>query len=75
MSNLVISPFQASKNWIETLPEIGINHWLILNSESSLEVIAMDMLKKRCNNIQTMLGKYERTVSSSEKEIRNKLRG
>ena len=45
------------------------------DQKSSLEVIAMDMLKKRCNNIQTMLGKYERTVSSSEKEIRNKLRG
>lgn len=42
---------------------------------SSLEVVAMDMLKKRCNNIQTMLGQYDRVVSESEKEIRKKLRG
>ena len=45
------------------------------DQKSSLEVVAMDMLKKRCINIHTMLGKYERTVSSSEKEIRKKLRG
>ena len=45
------------------------------DQKSSLEVVAMDMLKKRCNNIQTMLGQYDRTVSESEKEIRKKLRG
>ena len=61
-------------NIIERHITLDHNMWGT-DQKSSLEVVAMDMLKKRCNNIQTMLGKYERTVSSSEKEIRNKLRG
>ena len=61
-------------NVIERHITLDHNMWGT-DQKSSLEVIAMDMLKKRCNNIQTMLGKYERIVSSSEKEIRNKLRG
>ena len=45
------------------------------DQKSSLEVVAMDMLKKRCNNIDNMLGNHNRIVSESEKAIRKKLRG
>lgn len=42
---------------------------------SSLEVMGMDMLKKRINNISTILGDGEKRVFESEKIIRKKLRG
>jgi len=43
--------------------------------ESSLEVHAMDMLKKRADKILPMLGSSEKVLMNSEKEIRKKLRG
>lgn len=61
-------------NIIERHITLDHNMWGT-DQKSSLEVVAMDMLKKRCNNIQMMLGSYERKVSDSEKEIRKKLRG
>ncbi len=61
-------------NIIERHITLDHNMWGT-DQKSSLEVVAMDMLKKRCNNIQTMLGSYKRNVSESEKEIRKKLRG
>ncbi len=61
-------------NIIERHITLDHNMWGT-DQKSSLEVVAMDMLKKRCNNIQTMLGSYKRNVSESEKEIRRKLRG
>jgi len=61
-------------NIIERHITLDHNMWGT-DQKSSLEVVAMDMLKKRCNNIQMMLGSYERKVSDSEKKIRKKLRG
>jgi len=45
------------------------------DQRASLEIIAMDMLKKRCSNVHAMLGSYNRIVTESEKSIRKKLRG
>jgi N-acetylneuraminate synthase len=44
------------------------------DQKSSLEVHAMDMLKKRANNIWTMLGSSTKEVTQSEIPIREKLR-
>jgi len=43
--------------------------------KSSLEVHAMDMLKKRSEKVLPMMGSSEKIIMSSEKEIRKKLRG
>jgi len=45
------------------------------DQESSLEVLAMDMLKKRSKDVRTMLGSYKKTITKSEIPIRLKLRG
>ena len=45
------------------------------DQESSLEVLAMDMLKKRSKNIKAMLGSCKKTITKSEIPIRLKLRG
>jgi len=42
---------------------------------SSLEVVAMDMLKKRIKNVNKILGSGEKIVTEKEKEVRQKLRG
>lgn len=42
---------------------------------SSLEVMGMDMLRKRCEDIGGMLGSPDKQVTPSEIEIRRKLRG
>jgi len=42
---------------------------------SSLEVVAMDMLKKRIKDINTILGNGEKKVTEGEKLVRKKLRG
>ena len=42
---------------------------------ASLEVHAMSLLKRRIENIETMLGSSEKTVAESELPIRKKLRG
>jgi N-acetylneuraminate synthase len=44
------------------------------DQKSSLEVHAMDLLKKRANDVWTMLGSYEKFVTPSEIPIREKLR-
>ncbi|MFA5151878.1 MAG: N-acetylneuraminate synthase family protein [Clostridia bacterium] len=44
------------------------------DQKSSLEVHAMDLLKKRANDVWTMLGSSEKTVTPSELPIREKLR-
>jgi len=44
------------------------------DQKSSLEVHAMDLLKKRTNDVWTMLGSSEKTVTQSELPIREKLR-
>ena len=41
---------------------------------SSLEVHAMDLLRKRLSSIETILGKKEKIITDSEKPIREKLR-
>ena len=51
--------------------EIGL---LDLSKKSSLEVIAMDMLRKRCMEVEDMLGSYDKVVTPSELPIRKKLR-
>jgi len=43
--------------------------------KSSLEVHAMDLLKKRISNIGAMLGNNEKVITESEKPIMKKLRG
>lgn len=43
--------------------------------KSSLEVLGMDMLRKRCLDIHVMLGTATKHVTPSEIEIRHKLRG
>jgi len=43
--------------------------------KASLEVHAMDMLRKRIKDVKLMLGRAEKTITRSELEIRNKLRG
>jgi len=45
------------------------------DQKSSLEVLGMDMLQKRCQDIGLMLGTPEKHVTASEVEIRRKLRG
>ena len=41
---------------------------------ASLEVHAMDMLKKRCENIDVIMGKPIKTITPSEEHVRKKLR-
>jgi N-acetylneuraminate synthase len=45
------------------------------DQKASLEVLGMDMLRKRCQDIKLMMGKPEKCVTPSEVEIRRKLRG
>ena len=45
------------------------------DQESSLEVLAMDMLKKRSKDIRKILGSDRKTITKSEIPIRLKLRG
>ena len=44
------------------------------DQKSSLEVMGMDKLLKRCIEVQNMLGSFEKVVTESELPIRNKLR-
>jgi len=44
------------------------------DQKSSLEIMGMDMLKKRSDDIEIILGSYEKTVTKSELPIREKLR-
>lgn len=54
---------------------ISLSHSLWgTDQKSSLEVHAMDLLKKRANNISTILGSSIKEVTVSEKKIREKLR-
>ena len=55
---------------------ITINHNLWgTDQKASLEVMGMDMLKKRANNVKTILGSDQKYVTPSEIPIRKKLRG
>ena len=45
------------------------------DQKASLEVLAMDMLKKRAKDINVILGSPEKTVTQSEILMREKLRG
>ncbi len=45
------------------------------DQESSLEVLAMDMLKKRSKDVRIILGSDKKTITKSEIPIRLKLRG
>ena len=45
------------------------------DQKSSLEVLAMDMLKKRVDDISVVIGKPEKIITDSEKPVLNKLRG
>ena len=45
------------------------------DQKASLEVIGMDKLRKRCIDIEDMLGSNIKTVTESELPIRKKLRG
>ena len=51
------------------------HHMWGTDQKSSLEVLGMDMLRKRCQEIGGMLGTPEKHVTPSEVEIRRKLRG
>ena len=44
------------------------------DQKSSLEVMGMDMLRKRCMQVNEILGSAEKVVTKSEIEIRKKLR-
>ncbi len=44
------------------------------DQKSSLEVMGMDMLRKRCMQVNEILGSTEKVVTESEIEIRKKLR-
>ena len=44
------------------------------DQKASLEVMGMDMLKKRSDDIEKILGSHEKTVTKSELPIREKLR-
>ena len=44
------------------------------DQKASLEVHAMSMLRKRCEDIDIMLGSYDKKVTESELPIREKLR-
>jgi len=45
------------------------------DQEASLEILAMDMLKKRSKDIEIILGSNRKTITKSEIPIRLKLRG
>jgi len=45
------------------------------DQSASLEVLAMDMLKKRIKDVDIVLGDGNKVVTEKEKEIRKKLRG
>jgi len=45
------------------------------DQEASLEILAMDMLKKRSKDVELMLGSDKKIISKSEIPIRLKLRG
>jgi N-acetylneuraminate synthase len=45
------------------------------DQQSSLEVHAMDLLRKRINDIKSMLGDSKKIITKSETEIAKKLRG
>jgi len=45
------------------------------DQKSSLEVLAMDMLRKRVNDVNLIMGSAEKIVTESEISIRHKLRG
>jgi N-acetylneuraminate synthase len=45
------------------------------DQRASLEVHAMNMLRKRCEDVDIILGSTEKTVTESEVPIRKKLRG
>ena len=45
------------------------------DQSSSLEINGMDTLIKRCQDIKTMCGSYDKIVTDSEIPIRTKLRG
>ena len=45
------------------------------DQKASLDVHAMHMLKKRCQDVDTILGNSEKVVTESEIPIRKKLRG
>jgi N-acetylneuraminate synthase len=45
------------------------------DQKSSLEVHAMDLLRKRIVDVPTMLGSNEKYITDSEVPIREKLRG
>ena len=45
------------------------------DQKSSLEVHAMDLLKKRLKDVNTTLGKSEKIITESEKSVLKKLRG
>jgi len=45
------------------------------DQKASLEVMGMDKLKKRCSNINTILGSSNKVVTPAEISIRKKLRG
>ena len=45
------------------------------DQKASLEVLGMDALRKRCQDIALMIGKPKKYVTPSEVEVRRKLRG
>lgn len=45
------------------------------DQKASLEVVGMDMLRKRCQDVDHFMGIPEKTVTPSEVEVRRKLRG
>ena len=55
---------------------ITLNHdmWGTDHS-SSLEVHAMDLLRKRLQNVKKILGSHEKEITESEKPVMKKLRG
>jgi len=61
-------------NVIERHVTLDHNMWGT-DQSSSLEVHAMSLLKKRCDDATVVLGSYERVLYDSEIEIRRKLRG
>ena len=50
------------------------HHMWGTDQSSSLEVHAMDLLRKRCKDVNTVLGSYERVLHESELNVRKKLR-
>ena len=45
------------------------------DQSSSLEVHAMDLLRKRLKNVKKILGVHEKLITESEKPVLKKLRG